>query len=159
MNLAAHALMDELKLSKIGDSDDGLPTDPVELQRYMETMQEIRGSETAAFVLSVRSLVKAIRSSPQRRAAYLEKCRALGLPEVNIILDVATRWNSTFDMLERAFQQRKALEAVCLSDSKLRGHLITEDQWEGIQDILELLGVCCLHFLRHRVVKLTERPF
>ena len=43
-----------------------------------------------------------IRASPQRRERFRCQCVVLELNELQLIPDVKTRWNSTFDMIQRA---------------------------------------------------------
>jgi hypothetical protein len=50
-----------------------------------------------------------VRASPQRRAKFAETCRIQGLKEKNLILDVKTRWNSTYDMMKRALEMKKVI--------------------------------------------------
>ena len=50
-----------------------------------------------------------------------EKQRLLSLPVNGLIIDVKTRWNSTYDMVERYLQQRSAVYAA-LNDDRLRNN-------------------------------------
>jgi hypothetical protein len=52
-------------------------------------------------------LVVKIRSSPQRREKFSKQCKTSDLKDLQLIRDVATRWNSTFDMLDRAYELRQ----------------------------------------------------
>ena len=49
------------------------------------------------------------------------KQKSLNLEENGLIIDVKTRWNSTYDMLERYLQQDTAIYAA-LNDAKLKSH-------------------------------------
>jgi len=48
-----------------------------------------------------------IRSSPQRREKFTRHADAANIKNFNLILDVSTHWNSTYDMLERALKMRE----------------------------------------------------
>lgn len=52
---------------------------------------------------------------------------ALDLPEHNVILDVKTRWNSLFLMVERFMEQFDAIQAAAL-DQRLRKPM-EKDKW------------------------------
>ena len=50
-----------------------------------------------------------------------EKQKSLNLEENGLIIDVKTRWNSTYDMLERYLQQDTAIYAA-LNNAKLKSN-------------------------------------
>jgi hypothetical protein len=50
-----------------------------------------------------------VRASPQQRDLFAAQCVAADIKPLNLILDVKTRWNSTFDMLKRAVELRKVI--------------------------------------------------
>lgn len=54
----------------------------------------------------LRKLIVKIRSSPQRREKFLKACDFENLSSKELIIDVVTRWNSTYDMLQRALEYR-----------------------------------------------------
>jgi hypothetical protein len=54
----------------------------------------------------LRKLIVKIRSSPQRQARFLCQCQIHNEDKLNLILDIKTRWNSTYLMLERAQKLR-----------------------------------------------------
>ena len=55
----------------------------------------------------LREVVKVIRSSSKRREIFKNIVEELKLDFRVPVLDVVTRWSSTFDMLECAFELRK----------------------------------------------------
>ena len=54
------------------------------------------------FFLQLKKLIKAIRASGQRRELYETICADLGVKHLELIIDFVTRWNSTYEMMERA---------------------------------------------------------
>jgi hypothetical protein len=65
-------------------------------------------------MFQLRNIIRAVRSSPQRREAWLEEADTLhktaaafnvdlGRTATMLILDVQTRWSSTHQMLRKAF--------------------------------------------------------
>ncbi|PRQ18380.1 putative transcription factor/ chromatin remodeling BED-type(Zn) family [Rosa chinensis] len=70
------------------------------------------------FIGAIRNAVRYVRSSPQRLDFFKEcvervKLECKGL----VILDVPTRWNSTFLMLERALKFQKAFDRMVEEDA------------------------------------------
>ena len=64
-------------------------------------------SETIA---PLRELVKKIRNFPQLLEKLMRICSSSNIPQVKPLLDVVTRWNSTYIMIMRAIELRKVRE-------------------------------------------------
>ncbi len=45
-----------------------------------------------------------IRASPQKREKFAKTCEIADLSVKELIIDVATRWNSTYFMIDRAIE-------------------------------------------------------
>ncbi|XP_049923439.1 E3 SUMO-protein ligase ZBED1-like [Epinephelus moara] len=67
----------------------------------------------------IRAVVVWLKRSSLSKTVLREKQRILNLPEHNVILDVKTRWNSLFLMVERFMEQFDAIQAAAL-DQRLR---------------------------------------
>ncbi|XP_031264918.1 zinc finger BED domain-containing protein RICESLEEPER 2-like [Pistacia vera] len=84
-------------------------------------------------IFRIRLVVRYVRSSParlQRFKWYVEK-EKIG-SKSHLILDVETRWNSTYLMLEAALKFQKAFELLALEDSKYADELTSSDRSRGL---------------------------
>ncbi|XP_070031779.1 zinc finger BED domain-containing protein RICESLEEPER 2-like [Nicotiana tomentosiformis] len=108
-------------------------------------------------VKGVRQAVRYVRSSPQRTLKFRECCAHQEVEcSKTLCLDVPTRWNSTYLMLETVQNFEKAFDKFHLFDDRFSTHLFTHvcedenvagpfvcDDW--VNDIYELdshLKVC-----------------
>lgn len=58
-------------------------------------------------IISLRELVKKIRNSPQKLEKLMRLCSSADIAQVKPLLDVCTRWGSTYMMIMRALEIRK----------------------------------------------------
>lgn len=56
-----------------------------------------------------------------------------------LILDVRTRWNSTYAMIKRAIQLRNAYVSICNVDDDLAEYSLQESDWQYLQKLASLL--------------------
>lgn len=57
------------------------------------------------------------------------------------IIDVVTRWNSTYDMLIRAVEIKDCISATFfrLEDKKIVNLLLSDSDWESVQQLIDVL--------------------
>jgi zinc finger BED domain-containing protein 4 len=61
----------------------------------------------------------------------------LNLPQLQLVQDVQTRWNSTFDMLQRLIQQRKPVTLYCAENESITN--LTSQQWILAENVMTVL--------------------
>ena len=114
----------------------------------------ISSSKSLGDVVShVRKIVKVIHSSPARVKKYEQFCHDLGISLTSMPnLDISTRWNSTYDMPNEAYEKKTVLEKkvmFVLTRRPNEHYLISNEEWqlvygfttvlEPFQDVTELL--------------------
>lgn len=82
--------------------------DAQEEDKILESIsQEDQVNSNVEIIPKLRRLIVKIRSSPQRKEKFSRHCEFyLNNNSLNLILDVKTRWNSTYFMLDRALKLR-----------------------------------------------------
>lgn len=91
--------------------------------------------------MKIRKGVAAIRKSPQRREIFAMHCTSHTLKHKMLILDVKTRWNSTYWMLTRCIEFRKPFQATLQSISSLKKFILDEIEWKKVEEITKLLNL------------------
>jgi hypothetical protein len=89
----------------------------------------------------LRTLANVIKNSstiilPQ----WLSKLEDLGLNVRMMPRDVATRWNSTFDMLDFALEYRLPIDEMTSNrDLNLRKYELQDDEWMAAENLRDTL--------------------
>ncbi|KAJ2928008.1 hypothetical protein H1R20_g9078, partial [Candolleomyces eurysporus] len=102
------------------------------------------------WIEKVRRIVKAVRSSPQQRAAWIEEAAAMIRRQVAsdpdapktalmLILDVRTRWSSTYQMLCRAIAFHSAIDNYTAKNRDLRSFELLDDDWAAAETVCSWL--------------------
>lgn len=58
-----------------------------------------------------------------------------------LILDVKTRWNSTYEMIERALKMRKVVDLLTSCEADLKEFALHNEDWEILQEVLDFLQI------------------
>ena len=92
-------------------------------------------------------VIRHARASPARRQFFKNKQRE-AIPDAeriySLVLDRGIKWNSTYDMLERAFKLKDAIELYQGhykggEDEPLEDDVLTNDDWLELRELLDLL--------------------
>lgn len=99
--------------------------------------------EITTSINGLRDGVKLLRVSPGRMETFRTICLSEGVAFVKPILDVATRWNSTDDMLETSLRLKTPLQRIFTSfyESDDIDVEISNEDWLNFDDIHGFLSL------------------
>ncbi|KAJ8651460.1 hypothetical protein O0I10_012978 [Lichtheimia ornata] len=86
----------------------------------------------------LRKGILKIRTSPQRSATFERKRIAMECPSLKLTLDVRRRWNSTYEMLNRALKLKEAYMAMT-ANGDLKDFALEGDEWDRVEHMCKLL--------------------
>lgn len=105
-----------------------------------EEVQELEvGGKPRSPIAKLRKLVRKIRKSTKRRQKLQKLCRFYKKKFLVPIIDVSTRWNSTYNMIKRAKYLKVPLTALCLHNKALFSLGLTNDDWQHLENMEVLL--------------------
>ncbi|XP_039134150.1 uncharacterized protein LOC120271527 [Dioscorea cayenensis subsp. rotundata] len=115
-------------------------------QLYLDMKTKLCLKEIEKFVASIRLACKFVQSSTVRQQLF-EECCERGRIETKALLclDVATRWNSTYLMLDTAIRFQKVFDRM-VGDGNYDNYFIEEDQQPPTDDDWEQVQVQIRHF-------------
>lgn len=90
-------------------------------------------------VPKLRNVVKKIRKSPQMRQKLKKICDLLETKYLTPVIDVSTRWDSTFEMIERAIYLKAAMNVLCSKEKSLKKLQLSDEEWSKLNAIGTLL--------------------
>lgn len=95
--------------------------------------------EWGTIVENIRITCKRIKNSQNLCKSLKAFCNASKIKFLKPKIDCPTRWDSTFDMLERVFEIKPALILMWDNCSKLTNIKISEEHWSSLQQVLNFL--------------------
>ena len=84
-------------------------------------------------------MVAVFNRSWKKNRDLRQKQIQLGLDQHKLISDVATRWESTFQMIDRILEQQKAVSAVLANDRKNWHHMPTDQEVSVLETVASVL--------------------
>jgi len=105
INLAAQAYL-------FGEKDEAFEES---LRKHAEELKagQLKLWELHGPIGKLHYIVAYIRKTPQRRQAFKRLHGDFDAPDLDLLCDNATRWNSAYRMIQRAFQLRPQIEHYC----------------------------------------------
>lgn len=101
----------------------------------LESLKEIDSS-----VIKARDGVKYVKGSEARKLKFKECVRrVVGNETKSLWLDVVTRWNSTYQMIDRVIFYRWAFTELARCDTLYSSFCPNNDEWRKLETIHELL--------------------
>ncbi|EXX66450.1 hypothetical protein RirG_123660 [Rhizophagus irregularis DAOM 197198w] len=108
-----------------------------------DSEEEVLNNKVPVGVIAkLRILVTKIRASPQRRERFSMQCTVLKIKDLELIPDIRTRWNSTYMIMNRALYLREPLHYMASADNELKIYLLSDEDWNRIQEVESLMEVC-----------------
>ncbi|CAB4377007.1 unnamed protein product [Rhizophagus irregularis] len=98
-------------------------------------VQDILKELDDRFLSWLRTLLGKIHHSPQRQEKLSFNCELHEISNLKVVLDMSTRWNSTFDMINRALYLKEALNSLALSEKDLKNFVIMDDEWTELEKV------------------------
>lgn len=92
-----------------------------------------------AVIGKLRKIVRKIRKSVQLRQKLKKICESYDMKYLVPVIDIITRWNSTFYMILRAKQLRTPLRVLCLNEKSLKNLWLATAEWQELDKIENLL--------------------
>jgi hypothetical protein len=126
LNLGAQQILKEFK-------------QPVDKETYQKDSESSDRMVTAVSRLSF--LCRKIRKSPKLRRLMENNCQQKEVKYLVPIIDVATRWNSTYDMLVRARELKDVISDTFYQhkDKDLIALVLDEDDWNCVDQLIKVL--------------------
>ncbi|KAL7303447.1 hypothetical protein TKK_0004629 [Trichogramma kaykai] len=124
---------EEEKEEEVDDDDDLDNIPDYEIEDF-ESKQKFISN----VVNKIRKLLKKIRNSEKISLRLEACCKVFDIKYKVPLSDSKTRWNSTFDMLNNAYQMKDALDQLCKTYDTLT--CVEPSEWILVGRLLEFLG-------------------
>ncbi len=106
INLTVQEILKDIKAGDAQEEDELLE---------LVSQEEKENNFNVEIIPKLRRLIVKIRSSPQQKEKFARRCGFFLIQPLNPILDVKTRWNSTYLMLDRALKLRSVSKFIIVN--------------------------------------------
>ena len=90
-------------------------------------------------VIKIRETMKYLKGSESRICRFDEYAKIVGMKRTKgLRLDVCTRWNATYDMIDSAMRYRSVLNCLAEEDVDFK-HCPSRDEWNKVERITRFL--------------------
>ena len=83
----------------------------------------------------VKNIAIHFRSSPRNSNTLIEMQQKLQLPQIKLKLNVITRWNSVFDMIDRVLKNQSPIVNISLEDQEVQELNLTMNEWQDLSSL------------------------
>ncbi|KAL5479288.1 hypothetical protein EMCRGX_G022790 [Ephydatia muelleri] len=90
-------------------------------------------------LIKIQSIVRGIRKSPQRRDNFKDICILKKLVPRIPPIDVATRWSSTFMMLQFVIEYKLPINTFVSQQKQMRKYELDELEWNLLDEMMQVL--------------------
>lgn len=101
--------------------------------------EEVVEASNSVVIVKMRNLVKKIRRSPKLRQKLNKLCIMYQVKYLVPIVDVKIRWNSSYNMINRAEHLMVPLKHLCINEKTLSHLRVTSSDWSELSKIKALL--------------------
>ena len=105
---------------------------------------EFQKTDVVSAFYKLRRHVYIFRNRRIWRVALQNQCKAHGIKYRKPTLDMPIRWNSTYNMIKRAFDLQKAIQSVCATqdfDLSVKALELTQGDWLILNSMLKLFAI------------------
>ena len=95
--------------------------------------------EINSLISPISGFTTFLKRSPQKAASFLEITNGMTGKKLAMVQDVSTRWNSTFQMLQRALKLRACIAVFCQTNNLEEKYGLTADEWKKVKQLCDFL--------------------
>jgi hypothetical protein len=95
--------------------------------------------DVSSIIARISGFTTFLKRSPQKASLFLEITNGMIGKRLAMVQDVATQWNSTFSMLQRASKLRACITIFCETNNLTDKYGLTPDEWAKVEQLCSFL--------------------